>query len=125
MVRDVSPEELMEIIGNSRVVLVDCWAAWCGPCRALTPILQELEKEYSDNPDVTIVKLNVDEHREFAMEHQITAIPCVLVYRDGKPARIKLYNPVTEKYMETDRIVGLREIDDYEEVIEQLIEQPQ
>ncbi len=121
MVRDVSPEELEEIIKEKRLVFVDCWAAWCGPCRALTPRLEELEREHSHNPDIAFVKLNVDEYREFAIEHQITAIPCVLVYFDGKPARVKMYSRLTGGYQETDRIIGLRDTEVYEEVIEQFL----
>jgi len=63
-------------------VLVDFWAAWCGPCRMVSPVLDEIQAE---NPDkITIVKLNVDENPDLAMKYQITSIPAMKVFEGGE-----------------------------------------
>ena len=63
-------------------VLVDFWAAWCGPCRMVAPVLDEIQAE---NPDkITILKLNVDENPELAMKYQITSIPAMKVFQAGE-----------------------------------------
>ena len=62
--------------------LVDFWAEWCGPCRMVAPVLDQIQ---SENPDkITIVKLNVDENPELAMKYQITSIPAMKVFRGGE-----------------------------------------
>ena len=63
-------------------VLVDFWAAWCGPCRMVAPVLDEIQAE---NPDkITILKLNVDENPDLAMKYQITSIPAMKVFQGGE-----------------------------------------
>ena len=63
-------------------VLVDFWAAWCGPCRMVAPVLDEIQ---SENPDkITILKLNVDENPDLAMKYQITSIPAMKVFQKGE-----------------------------------------
>ncbi len=64
-------------------VLVDFYADWCGPCRQLAPVLEELARE---TPDARIVKVNIDHARELAQRYRVSSIPTVLVFRDGKPA---------------------------------------
>ncbi len=120
---DVNPEVLNQMIKKSRIVFVDCWAEWCAPCRALTPILEEMDAKYADNPDITFLRLNVDDHRSFAVERGISAIPCVLVYKDGQPAKFKLQNHMSGDDDTTDRIIGLRSPEAYEDVLEQLLEE--
>lgn len=78
----VNQESFQKIISESTgPVLVDFWAAWCGPCRMLAPTLEEVAGQ---RPDVTVCKVNVDEERELAMEYGISSIPTLLVFRNGK-----------------------------------------
>ncbi len=63
-------------------VLVDFWAAWCGPCRMVAPVLDEIQTEYPEK--ITILKLNVDENPELAMKHHITSIPAMKVFQGGE-----------------------------------------
>lgn len=70
------------ITQSSSPVLVDFWAAWCGPCSMLSPIVEQLAEEH---PGIAFGKVNVDEAPEIAQRYQISAIPTLLLFRDGKP----------------------------------------
>jgi len=71
-----------EVIKNEKTVLVDFWAEWCGPCRAVSPILDQIAHEHADKLD--IVKLNVDDNPELALKYQITSIPAMKVFQKGE-----------------------------------------
>jgi thioredoxin 1 len=71
-----------EVINNEKTVLVDFWAEWCGPCRAVSPILDQIASEHSDKID--IVKLNVDDNPALAAKYQITSIPAMKVFQKGE-----------------------------------------
>ena len=80
-----------EVIDSKAEVLVDFYADWCGPCKMLSPIMDEISKEK------TVFKVNVDDEQDLAMEYGVMSIPCVIAFKDGK---------------EVNRSVGLRSKDD-------------
>lgn len=81
--RDVTDQNFAaEVLGSEKPIMVDFWAEWCGPCRAVSPILDQIATEHSDKIDV--VKLNVDDNPETAMKYQITSIPTMKVFRAGE-----------------------------------------
>ena len=72
-----------EVLQDSGTVLVDFWATWCGPCRMLAPILEELSGQH---PELKIVKVDVDENRDLALQYGIESIPTLLVFKGGQVA---------------------------------------
>ena len=71
-----------EVVKSSTPVMVDFWAAWCGPCKMIAPTIEELAEEY--NGKMKVCKLNTDENPEVASQHQIMGIPSLLFFKDGK-----------------------------------------
>lgn len=79
---DVTSENFkQEVLQSDKPVLVDFWASWCGPCRMLGPVLEELGEEH---PEIKICKVNTDDERELAIRFGIDSIPCVISFKDGK-----------------------------------------
>ncbi|GGL03656.1 thioredoxin-1 [Salinibacterium xinjiangense] len=70
------------VLNSSDTIMVDFWAEWCGPCRAVSPILDAIAAEHADK--IKIVKLNVDDNPQMAMKYQITSIPAMKVFRGGE-----------------------------------------
>lgn len=71
-----------ETIQNHSLVVIDCWASWCAPCRMVAPVIEELAQEYAGR--ILFGKLNVDENREVPTQYQIMSIPTLLVFKNGK-----------------------------------------
>ncbi|MDR2699123.1 MAG: thioredoxin [Candidatus Methanoplasma sp.] len=90
-----------EFIGSNSVAVIDCWAPWCGPCRRMTPIIEELSNEMMGKAGVA--KLNVDENPAISVRFGIRAIPTLLIFKDG---------------ILMDTLVGLRGKEDIIEYIE-------
>lgn len=89
-----------EVLKSDVPVLVDFWAAWCGPCRMLTPVIDQLAEQYTGK--VKVVKLNVDENPEISSKYQILSIPTVYLFKNGSKA---------------EELVGARPKQSFEEMI--------
>ncbi|MCH9616959.1 MAG: Thioredoxin [Chlamydiia bacterium] len=88
-VKELNQSEFEEAIGADEVVVVDFYAEWCGPCKMLKPILEEVSNE-----NVTVYSVNVDENKDLSTKYQISSIPTVLLFKGGK---------------QIDQFVGLKE----------------
>lgn len=77
-----------EVLNADQPVLVDFWAEWCGPCKAIAPVLEELSTELADK--VKIVKLNVDENPNTMTQYGVRSIPTMILFKGGEPADIKV-----------------------------------
>ena len=91
----------LEVLDETTPVVVDFWAPWCGPCQAVTPVLDELAKEYGSK--IKITKVNVDEEATLAQKYNVVSIPTLIVFKDsreverqigfnGKEALVKIIN---------------------------------
>lgn len=87
-----------EVLQSKMPVLVDFWADWCGPCRMLGPIIEELEKNNQNK--VKIVKANIDENSESVQKYNILSIPTVIMFHQGEPVSQIVGVQAKEKYQE-------------------------
>lgn len=87
-----------EVIESDQPVLVDFWAPWCGPCRMVTPVLEEIAGE---RPDLKIVKLNVDENQGVAVKYEVLSIPTMILFKAGAPAK-KIIGAYPKKKLEAE-----------------------
>ncbi len=93
-----------EVVNSDVPVLVDFWAPWCGPCRMLAPVIEEIAQEYEGK--VKVCKVNVDQEGELASMNAIVSIPTVILFKDGK---------------QVGKLVGANPFDDYADLIEKFI----
>jgi thioredoxin 1 len=86
VVKELTDETFQQTIdGAATPVIVDFWAAWCGPCRTVGPIVEDLASSHTDT--VTVGKLNVDENQATAAKFGIMSIPTLILFKDGKPVK--------------------------------------
>ena len=88
----VNNENFEEVVNNNSVVLIDFFATWCGPCKMLSPVLEQVNEEIGS--EVKIAKLDIDSSLELAKKFNVMSVPTMILFKDGK---------------EVDRIVGLRQ----------------
>ena len=81
MVKEINAEEYSEIVKSTNPVVIDFHATWCGPCKVLSPILEELDDEIEG---VEFVKLDVDQHPQIAGQNQVMGVPTVVILKDGE-----------------------------------------
>jgi thioredoxin 1 len=74
-----------DVLGSDKPVLVDFWATWCGPCRMVAPVLEEIAGEHSDK--ITIAKLDVDANPTVARDYQVLSIPTLILFKGGEPIK--------------------------------------
>lgn len=77
-----------QVLSSSRPVMVDYWAEWCGPCRMIAPILEEIAGEYADK--LTVAKINIDENQSVAARYAVRGIPTLMIFKDGAVAGTKV-----------------------------------
>jgi thioredoxin len=87
-----------EVIESETPVLVDFWAPWCGPCRVVAPVLEEIADE---REDLRVVKLNVDENQQTAAQFQVLSIPTMILFRNGEVAK-KVIGAYPKKRLEAE-----------------------
>jgi thioredoxin 1 len=79
---DLTDATFKDTVENNRLVVVDCWAPWCGPCLYVSPIIEQIADDYAGK--IFFGKLNVDENKSVAMQYSIMSIPTLLVFKNGK-----------------------------------------
>jgi thioredoxin 1 len=92
-----------EVLGSEKVTLIDLWAEWCGPCRMMTPVIEELSSEYAGR--AVIGKLNVDENPEVPTNYNVRGIPTFLIFKGGE-LKEKVVGAQTKKFLQ-DKIEAL------------------
>lgn len=100
----LTKENFDEILKSDKPVLVDFWAEWCGPCRMVSPIIEDIETEYDGK--AVVGKVNVDEEAELALRYNIVSIPTVMIFKNGE---------------EAEKIIGASSQDEYEEALEKYL----
>ena len=87
-----------EVIESDKPVLVDFWAPWCGPCRVVAPVLEEIA---SERPDLRIVKLNTDENQQTAAQFQVLSIPTMILFKGGEMTK-KIVGAMPKRRLEAE-----------------------
>ena len=100
MVNQISSTEQFEkqVLNSTNPVFVDFWAEWCGPCRMVSPVVEELSQEYGDKVD--FVKINVDNNNDLAQKFNVFSIPTLAVFKDGQVISQKVGSG-TKEYFKT------------------------
>ncbi len=99
MIKEVDKQNFKKIIKEKECVVVDFYANWCGPCKMLRPILEEIASQY---PEISFVSIDVDKEDELSREYGIYSIPCLILFKNG---------------LEEKRVVGLKSKDELKELL--------
>ena len=104
MVKELTKTNFNETILANKVVLVDFWASWCGPCRMVSPVIDKIAEEYDGK--IVVGKVNVDNDGALAAEYAVVSIPTVILFKDGK---------------QVEKLVGAHSEDDYADMIDKVL----
>ncbi len=91
----ITDKNAREIIESGKPVVIDCWATWCGPCKAMSPLIDQLAEEYEGK--VVIGKYNVDEEGDLATEYRVMSLPTILFFKNGEKTSIRLAGSQTRE----------------------------
>ena len=84
MAEKVTEENFNELVNSGKLLIIDFWAEWCGPCKTVSPIFDKVSELYADNDKVIIGKCDVEEYPELTVQYTVRNIPTVLIIRDGE-----------------------------------------
>lgn len=104
MVATLTKSNFNEIVKSDKPVLVDFWASWCGPCRMVSPVIDQIAEEYEGK--ISVGKVNVDDEGALAAEFAVVSIPTVILFKDGKAV---------------SKLVGAHSADDYADMIDAVL----
>jgi len=108
VIKEVSAQELKEIIKKGDLILVDCFTVWCHPCKRFHKILEELDQK--SNGQVTIISMDMDKNKEFAKEHEIRDIPTIMFYHNGGLVGFTIKGELIDRFTGVKKLVFLEEL---------------
>jgi len=106
MVQEITDQDFQkEVLESEEPVLVDFWAPWCGPCKMVGPVVEQMSEKFSGK--LKVVKLNTDDNQNTSMKYQITGIPCMIIFKGGEEVnRLVGFRPADAMEQELNKIVG-------------------